>query len=316
MEHEEVVPALPIRRSPWSAHPHSPSLSQSFAAFLARSSPAPFTRRTRESYTEDLAPLLARIGGQPVTALRRDVAIAFVASQDLLAPSTYNRRLAALRSFVRWLRAQEWLSDDPLVGIMRKREGRRPDRALDPQQVDAALRGIHDVRDRALFALVYDGGLRCQEALAIDIEDIDWTERSIRLHSKGAQPHELFFSRHVARLLDTYLTARGNPGEGPLFVTHRKARAPRRADLAADGHARLSYRQADTRWKQVTPGWDLHQLRHTAISMRAARGYTEVELKRFSGHTSLRSLERYIADNREAAKRKAREWERRTDSPS
>ncbi len=54
-----------------------------------------------------------------------------------------------------------------------------------------------------------------------------------------------------------------------------------------------------------------HQLRHTAISVRAAHDYTEADLKRFSGHTSLRSLERYIADNREAAKRKAREWERR-----
>ena len=70
VEHEEGVPAPPIRRAPWSAHPHSPSLSQAVAAFLARSSPAPFTRRTRESYTEDLAPLLARIGGQPVTAHR------------------------------------------------------------------------------------------------------------------------------------------------------------------------------------------------------------------------------------------------------
>ncbi len=104
---------------------------------------------------------------------------------------------------------------------------------------------------------------------------------------------------------------RGVPTRGPLFVTHRRARNPRRADLTADGHARLSYRQADTLWKGYTPGWDLHQLRHTAISARAARGYTEVELKRFSGHRSLRSLERYIADNREAAKRKAREWERR-----
>jgi hypothetical protein len=41
-----------------------------------------------------------------------------------------------------------------------------------------------------------------------------------------------------------------------------------------------------------------------------AHGYTEVELKRFSGHQSLRSLEVYIAHNREAAKRKARAWER------
>jgi len=57
----------------------------------------------------------------------------------------------------------------------------------------------------------------------------------------------------------------------------------------------------------------LHQLRHTAITARAAKGYTEVELKRFSGHASLRSLEVYIAHNREAAKRTARAWERQAD---
>ena len=57
----------------------------------------------------------------------------------------------------------------------------------------------------------------------------------------------------------------------------------------------MSYRQADTLWKKYTPAWDLHQLRHTAISARAAHGYSEVELKRFSGHLSLRSLEVYIA---------------------
>ena len=99
-----------------------------------------------------------------------------------------------------------------------------------------------------------------------------------------------------------------------MFATARRARNPRRADLTADGYARLSYRQAGTRWKAYAPGWDLHQLRHTAISARAANGYTEVDLKRFSGHTSLRSLEVYIAHNREAAKRKAREWERRQDA--
>jgi hypothetical protein len=80
--------------------------------------------------------------------------------------------------------------------------------------------------------------------------------------------------------------------------------------LTADGYARLSDCQVDTLWKKYTPAWDLHQLRHTAISARAAHGYSEVELKRFSGHLSLRSLEVYIAHNREAAKRKARFWER------
>src|SRR5215471_7489563 len=291
-------------------HASSPSLTlaHAFEQFLAVSS---FARRTCESYAEDLAPLFAQCGQMPITALTADVIQVFLAQQESLAPATYNRRLAALRSFTRWLRDQGWEASALLEGVERKPERKRTTRALDAQQVESVLRKIENPRDRALFWLIYDGGLRCQEALAIDIEDISWPDRSIRLHGKGDRPREMFFSRAVGTLLDKYLATRGNPTSGPLFVTHRKARLPRRADLDADGYARLSYRQADTLWKRYTPDWDLHQLRHTAISLRAAHDYTEIDLKRFSGHSSLRSLERYIADNREAAKRKARDWERR-----
>ncbi len=287
---------------------HPVTLASAFEQFLEGSS---FARRTRESYAEDLAPLLAEIGQHPVPTLTAEILQVFLARQDSLAPATYNRRLAALRSFTRWLHSQGWETAALLDGIGRKPEGKRTARALDAQRVESVLRRIEDPRDRALFWLIYDGGLRCQEALSIDIDDICWLDRSIRLHGKGDRPREMFFSRAVGTLLDKYLATRGHPTLGPLFVTHRKARLPRRADLDADGYARLSYRQADTFWKAYTPNWDLHQLRHTAISLRAAHNYTEVDLKRFSGHSSLRSLERYIADNREAAKRKAREWERR-----
>jgi len=285
-----------------------PSLRVAVDRFLARSR---FAARTRDSYTQDLAPLLAHAGDQPVSALTHGVAAAYLATHAHLAASTFNRRYAARRSFPRWCATQGWLVDDPLMGVERRPQVRGEPRALDPEQVEARLRTIHDTRDRALFWLIYDGALRCREALAIDVDDVDWSERCIRIQGKGDRPREMFFSRRVAGYLDVYLKERGEPAHGPLFITARKARNPRHADLTAEGHARLSYRQADTLWKGYTPGWDLHQLRHTAITARAAKGYTEVELKRFSGHTSLRSLEVYIAHNREAAKHKAREWERR-----
>lgn len=284
------------------------TLGQAFELFL---NSAPFARRTRESYTDDLTPLLVQYGQDGISVLTTEVIQAYLARQERLAPTTYNRRLAALRSFLHFLQTQGYSTEELLAGIERKPERTREMRALDAQRVESVLRQITDPRDRALFWLIYDGGLRCQEALAIDIEDISWSDRSIVIHGKGGRPREMFFSRAVGTLLDKYLLTRGSPRSGPLFVTHRRARLPRRADLTPDEYARLSYRQADTLWKKYTPGWDLHQLRHTAISMRVAHDYTEVDLKRFSDHTSIRSLERYIADNREAAKRKAREWERR-----
>ncbi len=82
------------------------TLTGAFEQFLEGS---PFARRTRESYSEDLAPLFAACGQAPITALTVEVVQTFLASQEALAPATYNRRLAALRSFIRWLRTQGWL---------------------------------------------------------------------------------------------------------------------------------------------------------------------------------------------------------------
>ena len=67
----------------------SPSLTlaQAFEQFLEVSS---FAQRTRESYAEDLAPLLVEVGQKPVTALTTDVLQAFLARQESLAPATYN----------------------------------------------------------------------------------------------------------------------------------------------------------------------------------------------------------------------------------
>ncbi|MBV9323579.1 MAG: tyrosine-type recombinase/integrase [Chloroflexi bacterium] len=167
--------------------PSIPSVSAAFERFLARSR---FAARTRESYAQDLPPRLARVGQQPVASLRPEHAATFLAAHERLAARTFNRRYAALRSFVRWCQQQGWLDEDPLVGLERRPQPRTGPRALDPEQVEAVLRGIRNARDRALFWLIDDGGLRCQEALAINIEDIDWTERAIRIQGKGNRARE------------------------------------------------------------------------------------------------------------------------------
>jgi site-specific recombinase XerD len=142
------------------------TLMYAFEQFLGASS---FARRTRESYVEDLMLLFTQVGQQQVTALTTDILQTFLVRRESLASATNNRRLAALQSFIRWLRDQGWVADTLLDGMKRKPKGKRTARALDAQQVESVLRKIEDPRDRALFWLIYDGGLRCQEALAIDL---------------------------------------------------------------------------------------------------------------------------------------------------
>src|SRR5436190_7678469 len=136
------------------------TLTRAFESFLES---APFARRTRESYTDDLAPLLRQYGQADVAVLTTEIVRAYLARQETLASTTYNRRLAALRSFLNFLHAQGWQTEELLAGVGRKPERTRAARALDAQHVESVLHQIADPRDRALFWLIYDGGLRCQE---------------------------------------------------------------------------------------------------------------------------------------------------------
>src|SRR5438445_7573371 len=122
---------------PRSTHPVPliPPLRVAVERFLTRTR---FAARTRESYAQDLAPLLDRAGDQPVAmAVTPVTAAAFLAAQDHLAAGTYNRRFAALRSLVRWCQKQGWLEGDPLAGLERRPETRRSPRALNSDQVEA-----------------------------------------------------------------------------------------------------------------------------------------------------------------------------------
>ena len=69
--------------------PSPPSLRTALKRFLARSR---VTTRTRESYAQDLAPLVAQHGEEPVTSLTHQATTVFLAAQEHLAASTFNRR--------------------------------------------------------------------------------------------------------------------------------------------------------------------------------------------------------------------------------
>src|SRR6266699_2094222 len=100
----------------------TPTLASAFAQFLDSAS---FARRTRESYTDDLAPLLSQYGQADIAALTTEIVQAYLARQERLAPTTYNRRLAALRSFLNFLHVQGWQTADLLAGVERKPERTR-----------------------------------------------------------------------------------------------------------------------------------------------------------------------------------------------
>jgi site-specific recombinase XerD len=146
-----------------------------------------------------------------------------------LAPATVSRKLAAVRSFLRFTFGSARVPDVPFAP-------RRPQRLPDtpkPAEVDAALDeldgdGPLPLRNRALVELVYSAGLRSAEAVGLELADVDFEREQLHVRGKGSKERIVPLGEEAALLVARYLhearpqLARG--AENALFLSARGRR--------------------------------------------------------------------------------------------
>ena len=72
------------------------------------------------------------------------------------------------------------------------------------------------LRERALWRLLYDSAARAEEALGLDVDDLDLANRQATARAKGGNTRPLNFQSAAARLLAKLVAGRGR---GPVFLT-------------------------------------------------------------------------------------------------
>ena len=277
------------------------SLQRAVDAFLSQSG---LSAQTRRSYRLTLAALTSALdaaGAEPTAAA---IEAAAQLRWGTVAPATWNRHAATVRSFLGYA-GRHGLLPELRVELDRRREPADRTRAL-PSAALERLWSRRDValRDKTLWRLLYETAARAGEALALDIEDLDLPNRRAAIRGKNGELDYLHWQTGTGHLLSRLVAGRPS---GPVFVTDRRAsagRAPATVDLCPHtGRARLSYRRAQELFAAATGGWTLHQLRHSAITHLAEQNVALPLLMAKSRHTSLRSLQKYARPGVDAVAR-------------
>jgi site-specific recombinase XerD len=143
-----------------------------------------------------------------------------------LAPATLARKLAAARSL---LRATLGAARVPDLAIGGRRRRRLP-HAPRPAETDALLDSLETedalgLRNRALFELVYSAGLRSQEAVDLELGDVEFDQELVRVQGKGGKERAVPLGEEASYRLRRYLED-GRPSlvrgaENRLFVSAR-----------------------------------------------------------------------------------------------
>jgi integrase/recombinase XerC len=233
--------------------------------------------------------------------------------------ATAARKLAAVRTFLRYLRREGLIDDDPggLVPTP-KRDVRMPAH-LSETEMDALLEAAGDDtplgrRDRAILELFYASGLRLSELAGLDLDDLNLSAKMVRVVGKGGKPRIVPFNSSSAKAMRAYLNererlmARQERGQerqeqrGRHATRARKARQSRPLFVNYRG-TRLTARSIDRLVRRYVAassarmGISPHALRHSFATHLVQRGADLRAIQELLGHARLSTTQRYTHVN-------------------
>jgi integrase/recombinase XerD len=262
-----------------------------------------YSPKTRIDYLTDLRLFFAYLAdaGRDITFddLTPDVARSWLAAGIKLSVATRNRRIATLRSWIRFLVKTGVLKVDPLAGLESAKRPKRLPRPMAEDQIEALFKvpskaTANGLRDRAILELLYGAGLRISEACSITSRDLQLTGSlgpEIRIRGKGSKDRVVPLTEHFLAALREYLAKRPSKDGGPLKPGDYIFLARGKNPVAPN-----SFRQALKRYLAIA-GLDYrltpHKLRHSYASHLLANGADIRAIQELLGHADLSSTQIY-----------------------
>jgi tyrosine recombinase XerC len=248
-----------------------------------------------KSYRSDLADCAAflvhrRLG--PLADADTRVLRAYLA--DLvdrgLARTSIARRLAALRSFYRFLLRRGRLALNPAGDVRTPRPEKTLPGYLPVDETEALLRAAAEratpagPRDRAVIEVLYATGIRVSELAGLDVADVDLREGAVRVLGKGGKERVVPMGAKAVDAVRAYLAGRPR-ATGALFVNERGGR------LTVRSLHRVVRRRARAAGlhRRVTP----HTLRHSFATHLLDAGADLRLIQELLGHARLGTTQKY-----------------------
>jgi integrase/recombinase XerD len=243
---------------------------------------------TIKSYAHDLH-LFAQAAPPDLTVITPEHIQSFLTSDERHSTATRRRRYSTLCTFYHWLLRHDIVEANPMDHLDPIEQVEREPRPLPPETVSKILQAIpaSNLRDRTLFTLLYDTGIRVGEALSLLATDVDLStdDEKIRVFGKGQRERTVMLTAapESVRLLRRHLKQshitsgsvfRGDPryGGSPLpleySVTH----------YAWQKYCRIAGVEAT-----------IHQLRHSRASQLLQAGVPVTTVRKQLGHRNIQS---------------------------
>lgn len=219
-----------------------------------------------------------------------------------------NRKIASLRNYFKFLIREGIIERSPVADLkslklprhlpkvlshddVTRVIERKPEVDIDTRpkrrgrRVDPALQAFAIARDNAILELLYATGMRISELVGLDLTDVDFPERAMRVTGKGNKQRIVLMNESAAESLKTYLACRPPSPTRAVFLNQRGGRLTARA-VEYMFAARM---QAAGVRREASP----HTLRHSFATHMLEGGSDLMTIKELLGHESLSTTQIY-----------------------
>ncbi len=213
--------------------------------------------------------------------------------------SSVARKLAALRSFFKFLCRHKVLDYNPAKLVATPRLDKRLPHVLSVEDVVKFIEApdtdtLLGKRDRAMLELLYASGVRVSELVGLDLEDVDFRRRTLRVLGKGDKERWVPFGSKAKEALDAYLAVRAEflP---PASMEAQDAKAVFYNYQGTRITTRSVGRMVDKYLKECAMARDIspHSLRHSFASHMLSGGADLRAIQELLGHARLATTEIY-----------------------
>jgi len=255
------------------------------------------SKETLSSYVYDVQELLTFLGTQEVTARSIEIFIDYLKSRKLKS-TTIRRKYMSIRCLCHHLISLKYL-DPNILNIMNSiRIERGTPNALNPSDVDILLdileqdistwRAINVRRNVAIILTLYDSGLRVSELCSLNLKNVNFNKREIRIIGKGRRERIVPTTSRCIKAIIDYINNGRRSDANALFVQSNNKRITRRT--VSDMLMSLS-RRANI--KHTTA----HTLRRSCATSLMNRGVDLELIQILLGHQHLSTTQNYLAIN-------------------
>lgn len=258
-----------------------------FEEFLKSRNKASATILAYGKDIDQLISFLDELKREHVHEVTADDIQAFLASMQTkgYTPKSISRKLNSTRTFYRFLKISEFVTDDPSLLVQHPKYELNPPRILSPLEYRALRDSASaDARIYAIVEVLLQTGVRIGELANIRQEDVRDGALTVRPF-EGHPVREVPLNKRAKDALKRYADSRATTSDDHLFVT--KTGKPFLVRNIRDAIERY-FRKAGIEDAKI------NDLRHTFVAHHLKNGVSMVFLSKVLGHKRLSSTERYL----------------------